>query len=652
MQKTIPAVALLLAVVLLFAACMAPVTVPTVTSQSTAGSTQSSTAQTGSSAADESQPTASTAVTTNATTPTQAPATTQSTSATAPSTSSYRNMDFTASEKRLFQSILGIVIPFSANDEYYVEEYSYDGEVGLNFYTFGNTRTEYLRYCDSFGTYQVCDSYMDEYGDTWLCFLKGEVYVDLCYYETEMGWCLDVYAYILTDNGGSGGGSTVDADLLTNDGIGLPTGTNGVYKVDLTKGRYVKDVTDQGYYLDGCPTVGNPAVLVIPVDFSDATAQSMGYDISVLKNAFCKDGTTDYHSVYDYYYTSSYGQLRLDITVLDFWFRPQYSSSYYENATIYYEGETTDIGDQMILDEALAYLEGIMDLSEFDSDNNGFIDSVVLINALDVGDDDFHWAYRYWNIYTDGRDELYSYDGVSANDYLWASYQFLYERSDDRGNVSYDNASGVNTYTYIHEFGHILGADDYYDTTGSAEPMGGCDIMDAMAGDHNAFTKFNLGWLTSSRLVTTDSSVTLTLEAFAKNGDTVILANNWDPELGAYQEYYILAYYRNTGLNSGAGGYFLRDGIVVYHVNASLYKEVLDGEAYYDIHNNNSSPDSTGYGTDENLIEYVLSDAGNYTYAAGDSLSSVIDDSGNELGYSFAVDALDGDTATVTFIKK
>jgi hypothetical protein len=64
------------------------------------------------------------------------------------------------------------------------------------------------------------------------------------------------------------------------------------------------------------------------------------------------------------------------------------------------EGYEIAIGDQLIMDEALAYLATIMDLSQFDSDNNGVIDAVVMVNTLDIGDDDFHWAYRYWNFYT------------------------------------------------------------------------------------------------------------------------------------------------------------------------------------------------------------------------------------------------------------
>ena len=236
---------------------------------------------------------------------------------------------------------------------------------------------------------------------------------------------------------------------------------------------------------------------------------------------------------------------------------------------------------------------------------------------------------------------------------MWASYFFLHE-SYDGTSVNYKDMSAFTTYTYIHEFGHVLGADDYYDTsTVGNHPMDGSDVMDSMLGDHSAYTKFNLGWITTSRLVVTDSSVTLTLEDFSKNGDTIIIANNWDPALGAYQEYYIVAYYTNNGLNSGDYGYFARDGIVVYHINASLYKEVYSGQSYYDVYNNNtdaSDPDSNG--TENNLVEFVKSANDTYTYIVGDTLPVTQDDSGNDLVYTFVIDAMTADSATITFTKR
>ena len=677
--------------------------------------------------------------------------------------------------------MVGLVIPFIPNDEYYVEEYVGDGISYISFYTFGNTQAEFDAYRALFADYSYDGSEPDEYGDEWYYYSKGDVYVDMSFYYYEGDYVVDIYIYIETeiddntgtgsggtsepqinygtlsspvsttyaygacaslgngdssaspfyvkgtvtrigedkgnyyknvyftdgttemliytinmgtgvngfdvgdtivaygyiknyngtiematynssvyvyvvavesDGGNQGGGSTTDSDVLTNDGKGLPADSDGVYDVDFTDGKYVQNVTDQGYYLDGCPTTGSPAVLVIPIEFSDATANSKGYTIANIQKIF--NGTQSelsYYSVHDYFFISSYEKLDLDITVVSSWFRPKYSSSYYENKTMSMDGYEIEIGDQLILDEALAYLATIMDLSKFDSDNNGIIDAVVMVNTLDIGEDDFHWAYRYWNCYTDDEGYYYEYDNVSANDYVWVSYEFMFELYDENGDVDYSHSNPLNPYTFIHEFSHVLGADDYYDTSYESNPMGGYDVMDSMAGDHNPYSKFNFGWITTSRLVVTDSTVTLTLDAFAKNGDTIIIANNWDDTLGAYQEYYVIMYYTATGLNAGEGGYFTRDGVVVYHVNSSLYIDNYYGEIYYDINNNNTSP-SDEYGTVNNLIEFVLTSNGHYTYVAGDRLPTVTDDSGKTLGYTFVVDSLTSDSATITFTKK
>ncbi len=572
------------------------------------------------------------------------------------SSSSHTYTDFTSSEKSLFTNAVGLVIPFIPNDDYTVEEILYDGVNYINFYTFGNTQAEFDAYRALFSDYSYDGSEEDEYGDTWYYYTKGDVYVDMSFYYYEGDYVVDIYVCLADDDGGDsgsqGGGSTESEDLLTNDGKGLPTDSDGVYDVDFTDGSYVKDVTDQGYYLDGCPTTGSPAVLVIPVEFSDATAQSKGYTIENIEKIFNGEaGSLSYYSLYEYFLTSSYGKLDLDITVVDNWFRPKNSSSYYENRTMTMEGYEIAIGDQLIMDEALAYLATIMDLSQFDSDNNGVIDAVVMVNTLDIGDDDFHWAYRYWNFYTDSDGYYYEYDGVSANDYVWVPYEFMFEYCDENGDVDYSTSNPLNPYTFIHEFSHILGADDYYDTSYTGSPMGGYDVMDSMAGDHNPYTKFNYGWITSSRLVVTDSSVTLTLDAFAKNGDTILLANNWDDALGAYQEYYVIMYYTATGLNAGEGGYFTRDGILVYHVNSSLFADDSYDEIYYDVYNNNTSPSGEN-GTKDNLVEYVLTGAGYYTFGVGDSLPVVTDDAGNALGYTFTVDELTAESATITFTKK
>jgi hypothetical protein len=199
---------------------------------------------------------------------------------------------------------------------------------------------------------------------------------------------------------------------------------------------------------------------------------------------------------------------------------------------------------------------------------------------------------------------------------------------------------------FIHEFGHVLGADDYYDTEYLEHPMDGRDVMDSSTGDHNPYTKFNYGWITTSRLVTADADVTLTLEDFSKAGDTVIIANNWDESLGAYQEYYVLVYYKAGDLNPKEGGCFESDGVVVYHVNSSLYPHTKGGETVYDVYNNNASP-KTSYGSVDNLIELVASEDGDYIFGTGESLPNVTDDFGEELRYTFTVRSIKDGEATL-----
>lgn len=565
--------------------------------------------------------------------------------------------DFTAEEKKEYQDLFGFVIPFMATNEYYLYAYNEDGYQGITYYTYENQLSDFTNYLEEFAIFHYDDTVTDSDGDLVYYYSQGDTYIDICFYYAAAYSCyvlyVDVYFETSTDGGDISG---EDVELITNANKGLPTSENGIYNVDFTKAEYVKNVTEQASYLDGCPTTGNPKVLVIPVEFSDVTAASKGYTTDAIEKAFC--GTSaelQYYSVKEYYTLSSYGQLNLDITVLDQWYRPQNPSTYYQNATIDYFGYQYDAGEQLVMDEILQQLSTTMDLSEFDSDQNGIIDSIVLVNTLDIdatAESSFNWAFRFWNLYTDSNGYYYEYDEVSANDYLWASYQFLFETTDADGNVSYDGDTPDNTYTFIHEFGHILGADDYYDTTYTSSPLGGADIMDGMSGDHNPYTKFNYGWLTQSRLVVADDEITLDLAAFEENGDTIIIANNWDDALGIYQEYYVIMYYTNTSLNGKEGaGYFSRDGIVVYHINASLYSMEYDGELYYDVYNNNTDS-SDEYGTEDNLIEFVKTEADTYTYIVGDSLSdNLIDSQGNKISYTFTVNSLSATTASLTFRK-
>jgi M6 family metalloprotease-like protein len=568
----------------------------------------------------------------------------------------YTYIDFTPTEKKLYMELIGEVIPFIPNNEYYIVQDSVPSEYittkSILLRTFGNTQEEFDAYRELFSSYESA-FYPDEMGVSYYFYYPKDksYYIAMYFVEYEGRYALEIVVSRDIKGGTAGIGTGIPYDeLFTNEGAGLPSDSDGVYDLDFTKGEYIKDVTDQRWFVDGCPTTGSSSVLVIPVQFIDVTAESKGYTIDTLVNAFSKGGKTDYYSLYDYYYISSYGQLTLDITVLDFWFTPEHESDYYDQFSFMYEGEELLQGEQLILNEALDYLDDFMDLSQFDSDDNGTIDSVILVNTLTIDPTiSYYWAFRYFNFYMDEEGSYYEYDNVHSKDYIWMPYQFIFEGDDENGNHIYNDTSAMNTNTFIHEFGHILGLEDYYDYSSINTPLV-YDIMYHGLGDHNAYSKFNLGWITTSRLVVTDSSVTLTLEDFSKNGDTIIIANNWDDKLGAYQEYYVLVYYTNNGLNAGEGnGYFADEGVLVYHVNAAMYMQ--EGKDLYDVYNKNTDV-THEYGTKNNLIDYVLSADGEHVYGVGDTMPTVADDYGNELIYNFVVDEITSEYVTITFTLK
>ena len=437
--------------------------------------------------------------------------------------------------------------------------------------------------------------------------------------------------------GGEAGGSDVEVDPTKD--ISFTTQT-------------INNVTKLGDYKDGMPTTGSVKVLVLPVDFSDFTAESKNYTIEKLEKAFNgTNGDTNYQSLHDYFYTSSYGKLDLDFDIYTEWLRADNPFTYYENTTgtDVWGGTGNDsnaTGEQLLLHELLQKLEAKgVNLKDYDSDNNGSIDSIVLINTAPIDQDkDLRWAYRYWNVLADTSSNIdndvyyYANDSVYANDYLWASYQFLHEGLELNGN--FNNTELINTYTFIHEFSHVLGSEDYYNyASGGVNPLDGYDVMDNSIADHNAFTKMELGWVTDSKLITANKETTLTLKKFTETGETYIISNSYDESKGVFQEYWVLQYYSNDGLNVGSDktnfGLFSNNGLLIYHVDASI-STVQEDNNYYRLVNSNTDETEEG-GSEDNLIEFVKNGQ-KIIYSAGDkTISNIVDNNGKKIPYIIEV---------------
>jgi hypothetical protein len=160
----------------------------------------------------------------------------------------------------------------------------------------------------------------------------------------------------------------------------------------------------------------------------------------------------------------------------------------------------------------------------------------------------------------------------------------------------------------IHETGHKLGLEDYYDYAiddGSNNEwgLGGADMMDASVGDHNPFSKLLLGWI-EPKVVTEGMDVSL--QPYITSGDALIITNHWNGTL--FDEYLIAMYYTPTGLYEGLEDYFFdgQSGLILYHVDARLGPNQSENYPTYFLNNNT---DST-----HKLIKFIEADGNNSLY--------------------------------------
>ncbi|MFA6942272.1 MAG: immune inhibitor A domain-containing protein [Bacilli bacterium] len=335
---------------------------------------------------------------------------------------------------------------------------------------------------------------------------------------------------------------------------------------------------------------GTNSVLVLPIDFPAYPASNLpggsNFARTLIHNAFFgTEESSIWQSVASYYDQSSYGKFHLSGEVGD-WYRVT-DEEILEKITAFEDGNSsyskTALTNDILRLAVANYLQGLTNQQEFvnqyDGDNNGIIDSVFLVYSHPIGNTSIarpiekndsgslFWAFTAHDV-NNGNLNL------KANGYAWASYYFLYPDYSLTKNLP-------DTHTFIHEMGHLLGLEDYYNTSlnGTFSPTGGMDMMDSSLGDHTAFSKMLLGW-TNPYVITSDGLITI--RPFNASGDVILFSPSFDNSI--FNEYYLLEFYAPTGLNyydatMGSGSrLFTNYGLKLYHVNAEVtYRYKNDG---------------------------------------------------------------------------
>lgn len=439
-------------------------------------------------------------------------------------------------------------------------------------------------------------------------------------------------------------------------------------------------------------TKGDMGMLVLPIRFTDSPDTiTLEEKTILLKNAFFGDpSTTKLESVASFYQKSSYGHFKLTGEVAP-WYTldiPSYNWKAKSQNQI-------DASRKMTL-EALNYLRNSgFDLNKYDHNNDGYIDSIYVVYDFEYSKssskgatDELFWAYVD---FIKENEASLNNEAPYANAYAWSSLYF-----------AVDGGRKVDSSTYIHETGHMLGLQDYYNTGARStgyyhyQPLGFFDLMDSNQGDHTALSKFLLNW-SSPKVLKKNIEGSVTLSVFSDTGDYLLIpfeGYNDNP----YAEYLLLEYFAPENLNTPNGLKYQdvdkdgnnvifefpnAHGLKVYHVDARLgyYKKSTIGAAnericfvgeeeghgdltdtFIDFYYTNEIKDSEI--SKRNVIYHLLESSGENTFKNGRLASNktfwgygdtfgidTFQDLAKKAGYTFKVTALGSQNVKVTFSK-
>ncbi len=414
------------------------------------------------------------------------------------------------------------------------------------------------------------------------------------------------------------------------------------------------------YIVTGIPSEGNVNALVIPIQFTNDKFTSQ--ELTDIDRAF--NGTrndTGWMSVSGYYNVSSYGKLDISYTIADVYSVSMTSSALLRDYSEYYsnyEQNYTELDPiELIIDAALKAYDGEYDYTDFDSNGDEYIDAIYIIYSAPICYDSYdqYELELWWSWQTLSYIET-QYDGVYTGNFVWSGVDVLYE---NEANGKADVTFKLNTTTWIHETGHMLGLEDYYDydtENGPAGGAGGGDMMDSAIGDQGSFSKYQLGWVTPTEIM---SNTTVSIGGLSATGNCLIIRK--DPsDLDNKGEYLLIDLYiptaeANAPFNGTCG--LPSEALVrIFHINSDFHSET-DSDGYLVggyVYNNtdteikliklleqdgNSSIESSEYG------EYA---ADSDYYGAGDRLPTKYTwADGSAFGFTVKINSISGGKASI-----
>ena len=356
-----------------------------------------------------------------------------------------------------------------------------------------------------------------------------------------------------------------NADQRTADERALLATLSPIRKSDLTKFHTVKTKRQPAQILSRSVvspklergvTAEESQYLVILVNFKDKefTFKNDNFDRWLNQKGFADNGGTG--SVKDYYRDNSMGQFVPNFKVVG-----PYTLMHNQD---YYAANDEETGEDidprsMVMEACLMAKADNPDLNfaQFDNDGDGFMDNIYIIYAgyseASTGNENDMWPHSWYL-----GNASFKLDGITLNNYACSA---------ELVGASGKQMDGIGTFT--HEFGHVLGLKDTYDTDEYIDGYGldpGAYSLYASGSYNNdsrtppylmAFERMQMGWLNPTPL---NGAEDVVLKNIAENEARYINAQPHRAP-GTGHEWFILENRQQTGWDK----YIPAHGLLIYH---------------------------------------------------------------------------------------
>ena len=234
---------------------------------------------------------------------------------------------------------------------------------------------------------------------------------------------------------------------------------------------------------------GSWKALVLLADFSDKTPTSYAGAAgpSHFASMLFSTGSYSTGSMNDYYREVSYNQFQVSGLVSGGaanWYRAPQTYAYYVDGN-YGTDSPYPHNCKKLVEDLVDLADPNVNFANYDNDGDGYVDALFVVHAGPgaeaTGDPDDIWSHK-WSIASRVK------DGKTIS---------VYSIEPESGNI------GV----FCHEFGHVLGLPDLYDTDNSSEGIGNWSLMaggswggdgihDTTPAHPDPWSRIQLGWVT------------------------------------------------------------------------------------------------------------------------------------------------------------